>query len=584
MQGIQSLMPGQAQQAPMPGMMPQQSSSTPGAMTGSLKNMPMEQLKMLFLNPQPGSPPLWAVISALAEKQKEAQAIQAAMGQGAMAQNAQMQQQPPVAAQVVQAAEGGIMQGYAGGGAVAFGRGGNVQHFRDGSNENGIQSFMERFPKDSGARMLYEWIKAGRPALKKPILDALVEKEQQVVESTTDTGDEMSRMLGRAPAPVPMSMRDTRGATPETVAAARNLGIGQPQQPQQPQQRQEAAQAAPMASAPGITSTLSSEEARLFEERKAALEARKRLPPELLEGRTGLAKLMQENLAAQRAEAKTFGDESRAARDAAIARSQRSLLDDPQALLAMAGAIDPRRGRSIGSLAQGAAGVLGQRQAAAEAARKEYATSQQTERMLQANIRQGNMLEAQRVQALLEGDYNRANQIDDAINQNAAERTKLERSVQDKSREFNLEERKLTQQGQISREQMQSQERVAAANRAASAALRNLPSVEQQMAERVMMDYMAKNPGSTLSDAWDFYRGSRASSAADRNLLARQKLLAEDPLYKLARMQESQEKDPAKKAEAQRKVQEFERKAGIVDVPEGSGNITKYDAQGNPIR
>jgi hypothetical protein len=582
MQGIQSLMPGQAQQAPLP--MPQQSSSTPGAVTGSLKNMPMEQLKMLFLNPQPGSPPLWAVISALAEKQKEAQAIQAAMGQGAMAQNAQMQQQPPVAAQVMQAAEGGIMQGYAGGGAVAFGRGGDVQHFRNGSNENGIQSFMERFPKDSGARMLYEWIKAGRPALKKPILDVLFEKEQQVVESTTDTGDEMSRMLGRAPAPVPMSMRDTRGATPETVAAARNLGIGQPQQPQQPQQRQEAAQAAPMASAPGITSTLSSEEARLFEERKAALEARKRLPPELLEGRTGLAKLMQENLAAQRAEAKTFGDESRAARDAAIARSQRSLLDDPQALLAMAGAIDPRRGRSIGSLAQGAAGVLGQRQAAAEAARKEYATSQQTERMLQANIRQGNMLEAQRVQALLEGDYNRANQIDDAINQNAAERTKLERSVQDKSREFNLEERKLTQQGQISREQMQSQERVAAANRAASAALRNLPSVEQQMAERVMMDYMAKNPGSTLSDAWDFYRGSRASSAADRNLLARQKLLAEDPLYKLARMQESQEKDPAKKAEAQRKVQEFERKAGIVDVPEGSGNITKYDAQGNPIR
>jgi hypothetical protein len=107
----------------------------------------------------------------------------------------------------------------------------------------------------------------------------------------------------------------------------------------------------------------------------------------------------------------------------------------------------------------------------------------------------------------------------------------------------------------------------AAADRAAQAALRNLPSVEQQMAERVMKDYMAKNPGSTLSDAWDFYRGARASSAADRNLLARQKLLAEDPLYKLARMQESQEKDPAKKAEAQRKVQEFERKAGIVDVP-----------------
>jgi hypothetical protein len=433
MQGIQSLMPGQAQQAPMP--MPQQSSSTPGAMTGSLKNMPMEQLKMLFQNPQPGSPPLWAVISALAEKQKEAQAVQAAMGQGAMAQNAQMQQQPPVAAQVVQAAQGGIMQGYAGGGAVAFAGGtgpeGLPQENPEDLSDDPNLPLRERMARAQRRMALSRQQGVGR---------SFAERFPAPVESTTDTGDELSRMLGRAPAPVPMSMRDTRSVTPATVAAARNLGIGQPQQRQQ---RQEAAQAAPMASATGITSTLSPEEARLFEERKAALEARKRLPPELLEGRTGLAKLMQENLAAQRAEAKTFGDEARAARDAAIARSQRSLLDDPQALLAMAGAIDPRRGRSIGSLAQGAAGVLGQRQAAAEAARKEYATSQQTERMLQANIRQGNMLEAQRVQALLEGEYNRANQIDDAINQNAAERAKLERSVQEKQFQQAMEGRKV---------------------------------------------------------------------------------------------------------------------------------------------
>jgi hypothetical protein len=86
-------------------MMPQQGAPTPGAMTGSLKNMPLEQLRALYQNPQPGNPPLWAVISALAEKQKEAQAMMAARGQSAMAQNAQMQQQPPIAAQVVQAAE-----------------------------------------------------------------------------------------------------------------------------------------------------------------------------------------------------------------------------------------------------------------------------------------------------------------------------------------------------------------------------------------------------------------------------------------------------------------------------------------------
>lgn len=129
MQGgpMQGPMPGQAPMQQMPGMMPQQGAPTPGAMTGSLKNMPLEQLKMLYQNPQPGSPPLWAVISALAEKQKEAQAMQAAQGQQVMAQNQQMQQQPPVAAQVMQAAEQMAPQGYAGGGAVAFTNGGDVE-------------------------------------------------------------------------------------------------------------------------------------------------------------------------------------------------------------------------------------------------------------------------------------------------------------------------------------------------------------------------------------------------------------------------------------------------------------------------
>jgi hypothetical protein len=424
---------------PMPGMMPQQGAPTPGAMTGSLKSLPLDQLKMLYQNPQPGSPPLWAVISALAEKQKEAQAMQAAQGQSAMAQNAQMQQQPPVAAQVMQAAEqqqepvmaayGGEMHGYAGGGAVAFKDAGYVPPQEPGETFEEYRQRVIRYQDEQRAievakkrtraeeERVAELARRGGPSPASPFFAP--------AQSTTDTGDELMRMLGRAPAPVPIAMRDTRGVTPDTVAAARMLGAGQAQQ--RPPAAPAAAPAAPM---PGISATLSPDEQRLFEARKAALEGRKILPPELLKGRAGLEALMKENLAAQRAEAKTFGDEARAARDAAIARSQRSLLDDPQALLAIAGGMDTRRGRGIGSLAQGAAGVMGQRQAAAEAARKEYATAQGTERLLQANIRQGSMLEAQRVQAMREGDYNRANQIDDAINQNAAERAKLERDVQ----------------------------------------------------------------------------------------------------------------------------------------------------------
>ena len=137
-QGQQGPMPGQAQQQqqPMPGMMPQQGAATPAAMVGPLTQMHMQQLVQLMLNPRPDGPPLYAVISAIDKKQKEDKAMQAAQGQQIMAQNAQMQQQPPVAAQVMQAAEqmqepvmaayGGEMHGYAGGGAVAFNEGGRT--------------------------------------------------------------------------------------------------------------------------------------------------------------------------------------------------------------------------------------------------------------------------------------------------------------------------------------------------------------------------------------------------------------------------------------------------------------------------
>ncbi len=439
-------MPGQAPQMPMPGMMPSQSGPKPGltAFVPSLVGLEIPQMLQLFGDPN--SPiPKNRVLAAIVEKQKEMAARKSVQNQMAMQQNAG--QQPPIAQQVlaqaqqmqpeepVMAAYGGEMHGYAGGGAVAFENGGDVQHFRDGSNENGIQSFMERFPKDSGARMLYEWIKAGRPALKKPILDALVEKEQQVVESTTDTGDEMSRMLGRAPAPVPMAMRDTRGATPETVAAARNLGTGQQRPPAAPA-------AAPAALMPGIRSTLTPEEIAAFDTKQKMLEGRKTLPADLLAGRAGLSALMQQNLAEERAEAETFGKEALAARDAALARAQRDVFSDPMALLGLAGMIDTRKGQGMGSFARGLSGIMGQREAAAEAARKEYATAQGTMRLLQSNIRRGNMLEAQRVEAMNEREYGRVNQLDDAIAQNAAERAKLERDVQNKAFDQALESRK----------------------------------------------------------------------------------------------------------------------------------------------
>ncbi len=126
---------------------------------------------------------------------------------------------------------------------------------------------------------------------------------------------------------------------------------------------------------------------------------------------------------------------------------------------------------------------------------------------------------------------------------------------------------------QTAAEDRASLERRAAADRAAQAALRNLPSVEQQMAEKVMKDYMTKNPGSTLSDAWDFYRGAgkgldqRAAAQQEKNELARRKLLENDMMYATTRMAYVNATDPAKKAEALRKMKEIERLNGIIDEP-----------------
>jgi hypothetical protein len=92
-----------------------------------------------MLNPRPEGPPLYAVLSAITEKQKQAQAQASMQRQMAMAQGQQAAQQPPVAQEVlaqaqqmqaeepVMAAYGGEMHGYAGGGAVAFGGGGNPE-------------------------------------------------------------------------------------------------------------------------------------------------------------------------------------------------------------------------------------------------------------------------------------------------------------------------------------------------------------------------------------------------------------------------------------------------------------------------
>jgi hypothetical protein len=423
------------QTQPMPGMMPSQSGPKPGltAFVPSLTGLEIPQMLQLFGDPN--SPiPKNRVLAAIVEKQKQMAAQKAVQNQLAMQQNAGQQGTiaDAVVAQAapVQAAYGGEMHGYAGGGAVAFQYGGNPE----------IERILKKSPlmrtPEENEKLRAAGIELTRrkfaPSYSSGIDEVLAAEKARV--PTAMTAQQMEALL--PPPAVPMAMQDTRGATPETVAAARNLGTGQQRPPAAPA----AAPAAPM---PGIRATLTPEEQRMYDERKAALEGRKKLPADLLAGRAGLSTLMQKNLAEERAEAETFGKEALAARDAALARAQRDVFSDPMALLGLAGTIDTRKGQGMGSFARGLSGIMSKNEAAAEAARKEYATAQGTMRVLQANIRRGSMLEAQRVQAMNEQDYTRVSQLDDAIAQNAAERAKLEREVQNKAFEQRIETGKL---------------------------------------------------------------------------------------------------------------------------------------------
>jgi hypothetical protein len=504
----------------MPGMMPQQGAPTPQAMVGPLSQMHMQQLMQLMLNPRPEGPPLYAVLSAITEKQKQAQAQASMQRQMAMAQGQQAAQQPPVAQQVlaqaqqmqaeepVMAAYGGEMQGYAGGGAVAFAGGAGPQGLpqqnpeEDLSDDPGLP-LRERMIRAEKRRALSRQQGVGR---------SFAERFPDPAQSTTDTGDEVTRMLGRAPAPVPMAMRDTRGVTPETVAAARNLGIGQPQQRQQRQEAAPtAAQAQPLIAAPA---DLPPEMQKIYADREAEMRRRLTRPESLVAAEQGLAALAKSNIEAQQAEAKTYGEEIRAARDAALARSQRDILSDPMSLLTLAGSIDTRRGRGIGSLAQGAAGLMGQREAAAEAARKEYALAQRDERSMQANLRQTQMLEAQRQVALEQGKLNEVNAINDKLAQLGMEREQFRLTRGDKAFEQGAKQRELAVlEAGLKLRQDESKRGPT-------------PSFQDKLTNEVKDAWLKQNPGKTVADFYEWMKGA-GRGVEGRERLDNLKLAAE---------------------------------------------------------
>jgi hypothetical protein len=78
--------------------------------------------------------------------------------------------------------------------------------------------------------------------------------------------------------------------------------------------------------------------------------------------------------------------------------------------------------------------------------------------------------------------------------------------------------------------------------------------------------------------------GDRAEAARERNAIARQKLMNEDQIYASARMSYINATDPAKKAEALRKMKEIERLNGIVEESSASSGAPQGTVdKNNPL-
>lgn len=447
MVGIASLAPQQGQQAPgqapmpgmgqpMPGMMPKPGAATPAAEVQKYQGMDLDRMVKEFQR-QPNGPLLSAITKeteALNIKKKMAE--QAAMAQAQQQQGTVTDMVIGKALQAMQptqmAAEGGIMHGYAGGGAVAFQSAGAVppgllnpdvdeEGLPRGKDEreqiidynNKVRAAYERQMKAkaaTGSRTAapsmqdIAGVMAGRRQL---------EQFYKPRESEAYTPERVGFRVGEgAPSPAatsaPMRMQDTRGGTPEMAALAQMLGSGAAAPSAPPAEPRRQPGAAPATPADTGLPTDTPIDMAAYRQRLENLASEMRTgsgPSEaVLSGRQGLAALAAQNLAEQRKEAKDAETAAKAELERRLQYTRSSPFSDAQSLFRIAAAIDPRRGKGMGSLSGAISGEMEKRTAAGEEAQKAFATSQEGARQRNALIRQAQFLEATRAHAEAVGD------------------------------------------------------------------------------------------------------------------------------------------------------------------------------------
>jgi hypothetical protein len=409
--GIASALPGGAPATPG-APQPQAAASGVQSFVGPLTRMDMPTLLAEFNNPNSRFPK-FALLTAMQEKQKQAQAQQAVQGQMAMAQNAQ-QGQAPVAAGILAGAQQTAAQEAAPqfrqGGVVAFQLGGSPM-FKDPL----LGGYTLQATPDAETAAEYERRKKqAREAEMTPLEQLLrwVEKKRERPSKLRsamypDSAAQLTEATSAAPAP---ATTDTSKLfpfgppegpmmdVPEVTIGGARSGTARPP----------GAPGAPAAVKPAVPTVdpLAAFDAAYKEANRVRL-AGAQTTKEVADARAEEARIMQENLKAASEEARTAREAAEKRRADVVGAASRSILEDPEALLKLAGGMNTRRGMGIGSLAAGAGAELGRRREAMQAAEEKFAGEQKELRALDAANRQYNLSIAQLQKAYAEGNAER---------------------------------------------------------------------------------------------------------------------------------------------------------------------------------
>jgi hypothetical protein len=415
------------------------------------------------------------------------------------------------------------MQGYAGGGAVAFNKGGNPQEEQDRKRiisalESaglgvqklaaagydvftmpvralaGVYNTLARGPRAFGVGLPFIPKEFGTESMT-PMMDVVRARETQPPAVMTSQQMEAAAPGQTAPSyssgiDEVLAAEKARKATPTVIATRPGTGIAQGQI------RSQAAPAAAPADT-GLAGLMGPmvEPERLamrgaVDERQAAIRNAAKTPEDVLKARSGIDALMKEIVDARRAEEQRLMTHSDKRLEEARARAAQSPLTDVsylgQMLEGMRGS--KRFGEALAGAASGAGRAQTARNQALQAAEDKYELSRRDIFNL-ANLRQQVQLDqAKLAEARATGDADRANKAALDLAQSKEALAKFEMDVSNKSREFGLEERKLAQQAQIAREQMANARKIAETRGAGGLTESQKASLREKASDNVRQD------------------------------------------------------------------------------------------------